>query len=604
MRSRRALAGALCALAAAMGAGAPGAQAAFDDPLFVYSPTVGVPPLGGLSGPCGLAVDQASNVYLSDYYHDAVDVFSAAPTYRTQLANADPDNGPCGLAVDSEGRLYVNRYHGAVSRFTPSAYPPGAATEYVSEESIDPGEATGVAVNTATDALYVNRRDHLAVYGADGTLLQTIGLGSLTDGYGVAVSRFSATNGRLYVPDAATDTVKVFDPATSTTTPAAVISGPPGGFRSLRDAAVAVDDVSGHLYVAERISSPFTERPQSTIQVFDAAGTYKGHLKHNVIDGAPVGLAVDNTINDVIQGRVYVTSGNTSGASLYAYPPGAATNAPPAPPLNETSAATGARSGGGGEPAAATAATPAAAGGPASASEIAQKGSLRVDVQGSFSPRRLPRTQDAPISVSVGWRVASTDGAQPPKLKALRIEINRAGHLDLTGLPTCPYAKIQPASTARALANCRPALVGRGSFSALVTLGEQESYLARGQMLIFNGRQGKRPVLWAQIYSAAPFASSFVIPFGLSTAGRGRYGSVLAATLPASLRAWGSIVEVQMRLSRRFRHRGERRSFLSASCPAPEGFTRAIFPLARASFAFVGGQRLSSTLTRSCATRG
>ncbi|HEV7518972.1 MAG TPA: hypothetical protein VGR07_21990, partial [Thermoanaerobaculia bacterium] len=142
------------------------------------------------------------------------------------------------------------------------------------------------------------------------------------------------------------------------------------------------------------------------------------------------------------------------------------------------------------------------------AAEVTQSGNLRLTVEGQLSPQKLPRQGTAPIAVSVGWQIATTDGAPPPPLKTLKIEINRAGHFDLTGLPTCPYAKIQPATTSRALANCRAALVGRGSFQALVALSGQESYVAKGQMLVFNGLQGKTPVLLGQIYSATPFSNS------------------------------------------------------------------------------------------------
>ena len=33
------------------------------------------PPLGSLNGPCGAAVDSAGSFYISDYYHDVVDVW-------------------------------------------------------------------------------------------------------------------------------------------------------------------------------------------------------------------------------------------------------------------------------------------------------------------------------------------------------------------------------------------------------------------------------------------------------------------------------------------------------------------------------------------------
>jgi hypothetical protein len=236
--------------------------------------------------------------------------------------------------------------------------------------------------------------------------------------------------------------------------------------------------------------------------------------------------------------------------------------------------------------------------------EISQYGNLRVSVTGEFSPQRLPRDGAAPIAVSVGWQIGTDDGSPPSKLKTLKIEINRNGRLDLTGLPTCPYPKIQPASTQRALSNCRSALVGRGKFSALVALAGQESYVARGQMLVFNGLQGKKPVLLGQIYSAYPFSNSFVITFDIQKLSKGTYGTALVATLPPSLRAWGSLTEIEMRLSRRFGYRGERHSFLSAGCPAPKGFGGAVFPLARTSFSFFGGLSQSLTLSRDCKARG
>jgi hypothetical protein len=591
-RYRHAALTALCVAVFSLGLSAAPANAA-TDPLFVYKPPATVPPGSGFNGPCGLAVDSVGNLYVSDYYHHVVDVFGTGSSlsYVTQLKEVDPLGGPCGLASDSTGKLYVNGYHRDVVPYTPATFPFGSNAVFTAGPVIDSGTPTGVGVG-AGNAVYIDNRDHITVYSSAGAQLGTIGAGTLGDGYGLAV-----TATRVFVADAASDTVKAYD----TTTGALVltITGPPGGFASLLDSAVAVDRVSGIVYVADRRGSPLSERPESTIQVFGAAGAYQGHLKYNVIDAAPVGLAVDNS-SSANQGRVYVTSGNTAGASVYAYTKEAATTAPSLPPLSAAGAASGSPdkaeravgAGGGTAPPTAT------------ASEIAQDGNLRLEVNGQISPKRLPRKGTAPIAVEVGWKIATTDGAPPPKLETLGIEINRAGRFDLEGIPTCPYAKIQPATTSRALANCRSALVGRGSFAALISLAGQESYAAQGQMLVFNGLEGKKPVLFGQIYSAKPFANSFVIPFELKEIAKGRYGTSLTATLPASLRAWGSLTEIQMRLKRSFGYEGKRHSFISAGCPAPEGFNEAPFALARTSFGFLGGLNSSVTLTRSCKARG
>lgn len=235
--------------------------------------------------------------------------------------------------------------------------------------------------------------------------------------------------------------------------------------------------------------------------------------------------------------------------------------------------------------------------------EVSQKDAVRVTVTGKLSPRALPRTAAAPVAVSVGGEITTTDQSSPPQLKSLRIEVNRHGRLDSTGLPTCSYDSIQPASTARALAACGSSLVGEGRFSANIVLSGQAPYPTNGRLLVFNSRSRGKPVLLGQIYAPRPFATSFVFVFTIRQRAKGTYGTVLEADLPRSLGSWGYVTGIEMTLSRRYRYRGERRSYLAAACPAPKGFAKAVFPLARTSFSFAGGLKLGSTLNRSCTTR-
>jgi hypothetical protein len=235
--------------------------------------------------------------------------------------------------------------------------------------------------------------------------------------------------------------------------------------------------------------------------------------------------------------------------------------------------------------------------------EVVQQGTLRVAVSGTLSPKRLPRLGDAPIAVSVAGGIATDDGTMPPQLRSLRIELNRHGRLESDGLPRCRIDQIQPGSTARALEACRSALVGRGSFSIDVVLGTQVPYPTKGRLLIFNGAYRGRPALLGQIYSAHPFTNSFVIPFWISQATSGRYGTVLTAKLPPAFTSWGYVTGLELRLERRYSYRGRRRSIISAGCPVTKGSSVAVFPLARMTFAFAGGRRLSSTLTDHCSVR-
>lgn len=336
-----ALAALLCA------AFAPPAQAAAGDPLFVFVPNGGAspPPTGSLRGPCGLAVDSSARFYVSDYYHHKVDVFEPPapitnpPTYKAQL-EVDPIDGPCGLTLNSTDRLFLNDYHRSAIRYGPfGSFGVGSV---FAGAGVDEAHPTGIAADPATGRIYVDERTQIAVFEANGTVVEEsgspllIGAGNLQDGYGLAID----AGGRLYVADAAAKAVKVYDPsALDKAHPLTEIHGPGKGFTSLQDAALALDRsgtaTHGNLYVTDNLQPTDSERPQAQVDVFNASGTYLGLLRYKIVDALPAGIAVDNS-NLTSKGRVYVTSGNTDQAGIYAYAPGSqvTTALPPTVGLN------------------------------------------------------------------------------------------------------------------------------------------------------------------------------------------------------------------------------------------------------------------------------
>lgn len=276
--------------------------------------------------PCGLAVDQTGALYVSDYYHHKIDVFNSSADPLTQLKEVEPLDGPCGLAVEASGALFANVLHRSVIRFTPAVFPIVSKAAYGVGTQVDSGHPTGIAYGLTSGNLYVDDRTYIAVYEPSGSPVEVggeplrIGLGSLEDGYGVAVSSFPATAGFLYVPDAATDTIKVYDPASDLLNPVQVIDGkgtPLGKFTTLRDAAVAVDQASGHLFLSFNSQGPFYEHPRAAIVEFNAAGEYRGSLPSPtpLWFGEPSGIAVDNSPT-ATKGRVYVSTGNSELESV------------------------------------------------------------------------------------------------------------------------------------------------------------------------------------------------------------------------------------------------------------------------------------------------
>ncbi len=237
------------------------------------------------------------------------------------------------------------------------------------------------------------------------------------------------------------------------------------------------------------------------------------------------------------------------------------------------------------------------------AAEVIQQESLQITTTAQMRPRSLPRKGQAPIAVSVAGHIATTNETQPPQLAKLTIEINRHGSLDYQGLPICNVNRIQPGSSARALTACRSSLVGQGRFIGTIILPGSAPYPIEGKLLVFNGQERGHEVLLGHIFTSNPFSISFVMTFQIKTRPHGQYGTTLTADIGKALGPRRNLTGIEMTLSRRFHAGGRSHSFLSAGCPAPKGFPSAVFPLARTSFAFADGRRLSSTLRSECRAR-
>jgi hypothetical protein len=242
------------------------------------------------------------------------------------------------------------------------------------------------------------------------------------------------------------------------------------------------------------------------------------------------------------------------------------------------------------------------AGAYATAATIQSEG-LRITVLSQLKPYKLPRKAPAPIAVFVAGHLQNAQGGVPPQLQRLRIEVNRHGLLQSKGLPVCRIPEVQPASTERALSNCRDALIGSGQFWANIVLPDQGAYRSQGRLLVFNGREAGKPVILAHIYTSHPFNTSFVIPFAIKHVHKGPYGTELSASLPQALGSWGYLDRIKLTLKRKYTYKGRQLSYFNAACPALRGAKRASYPLALASFYFAKRPSLSATVNKTCGVK-
>ena len=235
-----------------------------------------------------------------------------------------------------------------------------------------------------------------------------------------------------------------------------------------------------------------------------------------------------------------------------------------------------------------------------SRAEQRQVQGLRVSFEADFAPHALPRTEPAPVKVSVEGQISTTDGSHPPPLRWLELEINRNGIVSGKGLPVCRAPALQSTSTQTALNRCGSALVGKGDFKAQVALGREVG--SAGKILAFNSRFKGRPALLLHLFASVPVRFTLVVPLMIQKNTKGQFGTLLKARIP---RIGGivSVTQIGLELGRRYSYKGERRSYVSAACSAPKSLPGALFTFAKGRFRFEGHSTIAMSLAQDCSVR-
>jgi hypothetical protein len=235
--------------------------------------------------------------------------------------------------------------------------------------------------------------------------------------------------------------------------------------------------------------------------------------------------------------------------------------------------------------------------------ELSQKGNLRLAFGGRIAPKKLPRTNVAPVTVRLSGAIGTADGGRPPELRKIAIAFNRNGRVSTAGLPVCRPGQLEQTTSTTARRLCRGALVGHGRFRANVELNGREPFPVNGEMLAFNSKKNGRPALLLHIYGSEPVQLAFVLTFKIVKVKKGTFGTLFVARIPKIAAQVGYVTNLNLTFGRRYIYRDRPRSFLSARCAAPSGFPGGVFTLARGSFSFTNGQRISTSLARNCWVR-
>jgi hypothetical protein len=207
----------------------------------------------------------------------------------------------------------------------------------------------------------------------------------------------------------------------------------------------------------------------------------------------------------------------------------------------------------------------AAFAGVASAGSLVEVDNLVLHADGGFTPRVLPRHGFAPIEFKGRIEIGAKDGGRPVPLDQLIVGFDRDGRLDSAGLPTCPPERIANVSTEEARQLCAGAIVGTGEIGALISLPEGP-VPASSPLTIFNGPpQDGNPTVILHARTTVPGIQNFAIVVPIERR-RGQFRYWATIDLPPIAAGLGAITHIDVKIGRRFRAGGARRSYVSARC--------------------------------------
>jgi hypothetical protein len=200
--------------------------------------------------------------------------------------------------------------------------------------------------------------------------------------------------------------------------------------------------------------------------------------------------------------------------------------------------------------------------------ETVQVGNLIFRDNGGISPTRLPKHRQAPASASIKGQIGTADGSHPPAIESVSADFDKHIQVNAEGLPVCKKNELVARSTADAKKACSDAIVGSGEGEVEVAFPEQAPFAARGPIVLFNGGvHGGTTLLFIHAYVAVPAPTAVIATVELTRIHRGRYGLHAVARIPRIAGGAGSPTRYKFTIDRKFTYKGQKQSYLTASCP-------------------------------------
>jgi hypothetical protein len=220
---------------------------------------------------------------------------------------------------------------------------------------------------------------------------------------------------------------------------------------------------------------------------------------------------------------------------------------------------------------------------------------LRLEADGGFRPRTLPKHQFSPIDFQGRVEIESRDGGAPEPVRQIVVDFDRDGRLTAGGLPVCMPEEIANATPEEARRTCGDAEVGSGHVEAIVSLASGP-IPASSPLTLFNGpRLDRKPTVVLHAQTTVPGTQTYAIVIPIERR-RGEFRYRATLDLPPIAAGFGAITHVDVKVGRRFSAGGKARSYTAARCS--DGVLRT-----HGRFTFEDGTVIDGSVEKGCTAK-
>jgi hypothetical protein len=194
-------------------------------------------------------------------------------------------------------------------------------------------------------------------------------------------------------------------------------------------------------------------------------------------------------------------------------------------------------------------------------------GNLVITYQGDISPKKLSKSKQTGLSLSIAGKIGTADGTHPPALRSVVVDTDKHGRVNAKGIAVCKAGQLQARDTTTAKKVCKKSIVGSGNTSVEVEFPDQAPFSATGPLVAFNGGvKGGTTTLLIHAYVNVPAPTAIVTTVKIKKRRKGPYGLRSIASVPVITNGYGSPTAFKLKFGKKFKYKGKQVSYLTAQC--------------------------------------